>query len=70
VITKLIADLNRLMGISCIVVSHSVEEALRTADKIVILYRGKVIAEGAPQEIRQTPDPLVQQFITGSVEGP
>jgi phospholipid/cholesterol/gamma-HCH transport system ATP-binding protein len=70
VITKLIADLNRLMGISCIVVTHAVEEALRTADKIIILYRGKIIAEGAPQEIRQTPDPLVQQFITGSVEGP
>ena len=70
VITKLIADLNRLMGISCIVVSHAVEEALRTGDRIVILYRGRVIAEGTPQEIRQTPDPLVQQFITGSVEGP
>jgi len=70
VITKVIADLNRLMGISCIVVSHAVEEALRTADRIVILYRGKVIAEGTPQEIRQSPDPLVQQFITGSVDGP
>jgi phospholipid/cholesterol/gamma-HCH transport system ATP-binding protein len=70
VITKLIADLNRLMGISCIVVTHAVEEALRTADKIIILYRGKIIAEGAPEEIRQTSDPLVQQFITGSVEGP
>jgi phospholipid/cholesterol/gamma-HCH transport system ATP-binding protein len=70
VITKLIADLNRLMGISCIVVTHAVEEALRTADRIIILYMGRIIAEGAPQEIRQTPDPLVQQFITGSVEGP
>jgi phospholipid/cholesterol/gamma-HCH transport system ATP-binding protein len=70
VITKLISDLNRLMGISCVVVSHAVEEALRTADRIVILYRGKVIAEGTPQDIRQTPDPLVQQFITGSVDGP
>jgi phospholipid/cholesterol/gamma-HCH transport system ATP-binding protein len=70
VITKLISDLNRLMGISCIVVSHAVEEALRTADRIVILYRGKVIVEGTPQDIRQTPDPLVQQFITGSVDGP
>ena len=70
VITKLIADLNRLMGISCIVVTHAVEEALRTADKIIILYMGKIIAEGTPQEIKQTPDALVQQFITGSVEGP
>jgi phospholipid/cholesterol/gamma-HCH transport system ATP-binding protein len=70
VITKLIADLNRLMGISCIVVSHAVEEALRTADRIVILYLGKVLATGTPQEIRQSTDPLVQQFITGSPDGP
>jgi phospholipid/cholesterol/gamma-HCH transport system ATP-binding protein len=70
VITKLIADLNRLMGISCVVVSHAVEEALRTADRLVILYAGKILASGTPQEIRQSADPLVQQFITGSPDGP
>jgi len=70
VITKLISDLNRLMGITCIAVTHAVEEALKTADKIVILYMGKVLAEGTPQEIRQSTDPLVQQFITGSPDGP
>jgi len=70
VITKLIADLNRLLGITCVVVTHAVEEAMRIADRIVILYMGKVLAEGTPQEIRQSPDPLVQQFITGSPDGP
>jgi phospholipid/cholesterol/gamma-HCH transport system ATP-binding protein len=70
VITKLIADLNRLLGITCIVVTHAVEEAMRTADKIVILYMGKVLAQGTPQEIRSSADPLVQQFITGSPDGP
>jgi phospholipid/cholesterol/gamma-HCH transport system ATP-binding protein len=70
VITKLISDLNRLMGITCIVVTHAVEEALKTADKIVILYMGKVLAEGTPREIRQSADLLVQQFITGSPDGP
>lgn len=70
VITKLIADLNKLLGITCVVVTHAVEEAMKTADKIVILYMGKVLAEGAPQEIRQSADPVVQQFITGSPDGP
>jgi phospholipid/cholesterol/gamma-HCH transport system ATP-binding protein len=70
VITKLIADLNRLLGITCIVVTHAVDEAMRIADKIVILYMGKVLAQGTPQEIRQSTDPLVQQFITGSPDGP
>jgi phospholipid/cholesterol/gamma-HCH transport system ATP-binding protein len=70
VITKLIADLNRLLGITCIVVTHAVEEAMRVADKIVMLYQGKVLAEGTPQEIRSSVNPLVQQFITGSPDGP
>jgi phospholipid/cholesterol/gamma-HCH transport system ATP-binding protein len=70
VITKLIADLNRLLGITCVVVTHAVEEALRTADRIVLLYMGKVLADGSPQEIRSHPDPIVQQFITGSPDGP
>jgi phospholipid/cholesterol/gamma-HCH transport system ATP-binding protein len=70
VITKLIADLNRLLGITCVVVTHAVEEAMKIADKIVILYMGKVLAEGTPQEIRGSTDPIVQQFITGSPDGP
>jgi len=70
VITKLIADLNRLLGITCIVVTHEVEEAMKTADKIVILHMGKALAEGSPQEIRESADPLVQQFITGNPDGP
>ncbi len=70
VITKLIADLNRLLGITCIVVTHSVEEAMLIADKIVILYMGAVLAQGSPEEIRSSADPLVQQFITGSPDGP
>jgi len=70
VITKLISDLNRLLGITCIVVTHAVEEAMRIADKIVIIYMGKVLAEGTAQEIRESANPLVQQFITGSPDGP
>jgi len=70
VITKLIEDLNRLLGITCIVVTHEVKEAMRTADKIVLLHLGKVIAEGPPEQIRSSPDPLVQQFITGNPDGP
>ena len=70
VITKLVADLNRLLGITCVVVTHAVEEALRTADRIILLYMGKVLADGTPQEIRSHPDPIVQQFITGSPDGP
>ena len=70
VITKLIADLNRLLGITCLVVTHEVEQAMKTADKIVLLHMGRVLAEGTPREIQQSADPLVQQFITGNPDGP
>ncbi|HTG00336.1 MAG TPA: ABC transporter ATP-binding protein, partial [Nitrospirota bacterium] len=64
------ADLNRVFGLTCVVVTHAVEEAMRIADKIVILYMGKILAQGTPQEIRDSTDPLVRQFITGSPDGP
>lgn len=70
VITKLISDLNRLLGITCVVVTHDVDEAMRIADKIVMLYRGRVIAEGSPKEILENEDPVVKQFISGSPDGP
>jgi phospholipid/cholesterol/gamma-HCH transport system ATP-binding protein len=70
VIMKLIADLNRLLGITCVVVTHSVEEAMMIADKIVILYMGSKLDEGTPKEIRESVNPLVMQFITGSPDGP
>ncbi len=70
VITKLIHDLNRLLGITCIVVTHAVEEAMRIADSIVFLYNGRVLVQGNPQEIRESNNPVVQQFITGSPDGP
>ena len=70
VITKLIADLNRLLGITCIVVTHAVDEAMRIADRIVLLYMGRVLAEGTPREIRESASPIVQQFIMGSPDGP
>ncbi len=70
VITKLVADLNRLLGITCVVVTHAVDEAMKTADKIVLLYRGGVLAQGTPQEIIASKDPIVQQFIHGSPDGP
>lgn len=70
VITKLISDLNRLLGITCVVATHAVDEAMRIADKIIILYRGRVIAEGGPKDIVENEDPVVRQFITGSPDGP
>lgn len=70
VINKLIKDLTRLLGITSVVVTHSIEGAMKVADRIVLLYQGKVYFEGSPEEIQKAEDPLVQQFIKGEPDGP
>lgn len=70
VINKLIKDLTRLLGITSVVVTHSIESAMKIADRIVLLYQGKVYFEGTPEEIQRAEDPLVQQFIKGEPDGP
>jgi len=70
VIGQLILDLSKRMGITSVVVTHDIGSAFKIADKMVVLFRGKVVAEGTPEEIQQSPDPVVQQFINGSPDGP
>jgi phospholipid/cholesterol/gamma-HCH transport system ATP-binding protein len=70
VIDKLILDLSRKLGVTSVVVSHDIASALKIADKIIILFYGNIIAQGTPEEIKNSDDPKVQQFITGSPDGP
>ncbi len=70
VIDKLIKDLNQKLNITSVVVSHDIESCFRIADKIIILFYGDIIAEGTVDEIRNSDDPRVQQFIKGKPEGP
>ena len=70
VIDKLIRDLNQKLAITSVVVSHDIESCFRIADKIIILFYGEIIAEGTVDEIRNSSDPRVIQFINGEPEGP
>ena len=70
VISQLIVDVSKRMGITSVVVTHDIGSAFKIADKMVVLFRGKVVAEGTPKDIQQSSDPLVQQFIHGSPDGP
>ena len=70
VISQLILDVSKRMGITSVVVTHDVGSAFKIADRMVVLFRGRVVAEGTPKEIQQSSDPLVQQFIHGSPDGP
>jgi phospholipid/cholesterol/gamma-HCH transport system ATP-binding protein len=56
--------------ITSVVISHDMPAVLRTADKICMLVDGVVMHQGDADYFRSSEDPLVQQFVTGSLEGP
>ena len=67
---QLIRKLNDTMGLTSIVVSHDLEETFRIADKVVVLANGRIVAQGTPDEVRHSTDPLVHQFVNALPEGP
>ena len=67
---QLIRQLNDAMGLTSIVVSHDLEETLRLADHVIILGEGVVAAQGTPDEVRASTDPLVHQFVNALPTGP
>lgn len=70
VIDKLMIDLSKVMGITSVVVTHDMNSVFRIADLVVMLHRGRIVICDTPEKIRHASDPLVQQFITGSPDGP
>lgn len=69
-INDLIIDLNNKLKVTSIAVTHDMVSAYKIADRIAMLYKGKIISISSPDEIRNTKDPIVRQFITGAAKGP
>ena len=67
---QLIRQLNDTLGITSIIVSHDLEDTFRIAEKVIILANGAIAAQGTPDEVKNSPDPLVHQFVNGLSEGP
>lgn len=70
VLITLIAKLNHALNITCVVVSHDVQEVLGIADYACIIAGQKIIARGTPSMLRENNDPQVRQFIDGIADGP
>jgi phospholipid/cholesterol/gamma-HCH transport system ATP-binding protein len=70
VVDKLTLELTRAEGMTAVVVTHDMTSAFRIATRMIMLGRGKILAQGTPDEIRTHPDPEVQQFINGEADGP
>lgn len=69
-INDLIVTMKKEIGVTSVVITHDMVSAYKVADRISMLYRGKIIATGTPEEIKETDNPVVRQFITGSAVGP
>jgi phospholipid/cholesterol/gamma-HCH transport system ATP-binding protein len=70
VIDELIIGLTEKSKVTSIIVTHEMDSAFRIATKMAMLYKGKIIEVGAPQQFRQSTNPVVAQFLSGSTEGP
>lgn len=69
-INDLIIQLREELGVASVTITHDMISAYKIADRITMLYKGKLIATGTPDEIRGSDNPYVQQFIHGRAEGP
>lgn len=70
VVTTLIRDLTQKTKMTSVVVTHDVHAGLSIADHVILLWQGKIIAEGTSDEIRHSTDERVSQFIEGKPDGP
>lgn len=70
VIDDLIIQMRDRLDVTSLVVSHAVESIFRVADLITMLFEGRAIFTGTPDETRNATDPRVRQFIEGSTKGP
>lgn len=65
-----IVSLKNEINAASIVVTHQMSTILRTADRVIMLYDGKIVFEGTPQELLQQDTPYTKQFVTASLDGP
>ncbi len=69
-INDLILSMQSRLGVTSIVVTHDMTSAYKVANRIAMLYDGTIIGIGTPDEIKNTANPIIKQFITGSAHGP
>ncbi len=70
VVDTLTLDLVHKLGMTAVVVTHDMTSAFRIASKMIMLFQGKIIAQGTPDEIRASGDPVLKQFVDGQADGP
>ncbi len=69
-INELIIQMREKLNVTSIAITHDMKSAYKIADRIAMLYQGKIIEVGTPEEIKNSSNSMVQQFIQGRSEGP
>lgn len=69
-VNDLIRELQSKLMTTAVAVTHDMTSAYKIADRVAMLYKGKIIEVGTPEEIKDTKNPVVRQFITGAAVGP
>ncbi|ALV05480.1 ABC transporter ATP-binding protein [Roseateles depolymerans] len=70
VTARLIRDLNDALGLTSVIVTHDLHETFAIADHVVMVANGGVVAQGSPEELKASDDPLVRQFVNAQPDGP
>ena len=69
-INRLILDTQKSFNLTCVVISHDVRSIFEIGHRIAMLYEGRIIEYGTPEELRASRNPVIVQFLAGSIEGP
>ncbi len=69
-INELILDMQKKIHVTSVVVTHDMQSAYMIADRIAMIFQGRIIQIGTPTEILRTENPIVRQFIDGQTRGP
>jgi phospholipid/cholesterol/gamma-HCH transport system ATP-binding protein len=69
-IHQLIKDTHAKFGFTAVIVSHEIPEIFDVAQHVAMLFRGKILQFGSADDIRNSTDPAIRQFISGSLDGP
>jgi phospholipid/cholesterol/gamma-HCH transport system ATP-binding protein len=70
VINNLISQMNSNLSVTSLTITHDMKSAYKIANRIAMLYQGEILEVGTPEQIQTSKNPVIQQFINGSSEGP
>jgi phospholipid/cholesterol/gamma-HCH transport system ATP-binding protein len=70
IITTTIKNIQLQLKATCLVISHDLPSVFSIADELALLFEGTIIEYGPVSQVRQSPNPIVQQFLQGSEIGP